>query len=306
MESEDVWSIILGFGRGSVQVYFPGQPSYSFPLVHSLAFGWELKRGTFPAPSPNRHRILGTFFVPLFSGVLLCRFQKFTYFELWSMPSNLCRTTLLSWDYRIDKCPYTESGQFWGSLCELLFFQGSQFYAVCRLMSENNFLVYFVQVLSFMVGGLIHFFPSHLEIDVHSMSSCMLIVFCFVECTLYIWKVSFAGYKIFGSHFLYLNIQLCCSIFLWHKVLPLKKKLIKIEFSFPFKSQIKGSVQVYFPGQPSYSFLLMHSLAPGWELKRGTFFDGFFFFKSCNFIRICLGFGHSGDWCSPIWDLLFQ
>ena len=65
LESKNVWSIILGFGKGSVQVYFPGQPSYSFPLMHSLAFASELKSGTFPAPSPNLHRILGTFFVPL-------------------------------------------------------------------------------------------------------------------------------------------------------------------------------------------------------------------------------------------------
>ena len=92
LESENVWSVILGFGKGSVHVYFPGQPSYSFPLMHSLVFDWELKRGTFPAPSPNLHRIL-TFFVPLFSGALLCRFQQFTYFDLWSMPLNLCRTT---------------------------------------------------------------------------------------------------------------------------------------------------------------------------------------------------------------------
>ena len=33
LESKNVWSIILGFGKGSVQVYFPGQPSYSFPLM---------------------------------------------------------------------------------------------------------------------------------------------------------------------------------------------------------------------------------------------------------------------------------
>ena len=65
LESKNVWSVILGFGKGSVQVYFHGQPSYSFPLMHSLAFASELKRGTFPDPSPNLHRILGTFFVPL-------------------------------------------------------------------------------------------------------------------------------------------------------------------------------------------------------------------------------------------------
>ena len=104
LESENVWSIILGFGKGSVQVYFPGQPSYSFPLMHSLVFDWELKRGTFPAPSPNLHRILGTFFVLLFFGALPCRFQQFTYFELWSMPLNLCRTTVFSWDYRSLNC----------------------------------------------------------------------------------------------------------------------------------------------------------------------------------------------------------
>ena len=173
-------------------------------------------------------------------------------------------------------------------------------------MSENNFLVYFVQVLSFMVGGLIHFFPSYLEVDVHSMSSCMLIVvFVFLSVPFIFGKSVSLDIKSLAHIFCTWIFNYVAPFSCGMKCCPWKKYLIKIEFSFPFKSQIKGSVQVYFPGQTSYSFPLMHSLAPGWELKRGIFFDGFFF-KSCNFIRICLGFAHSGDWCSPMWGLLFQ
>ena len=104
------------------------------------------------APSPNIHRILGTFFVPL-SSLVFCSADssQFTYFELWSMPSNLCRTTVLSWDYRSLNCNREltnvpiQSLVNSGAYIVSLFFQGLQFYAVCILMSENSFLIYFVQ-----------------------------------------------------------------------------------------------------------------------------------------------------------------
>lgn len=100
---------------------------------------------------------------------------------------------------------------------------------------------------------------------------CLFVLFFWVS-PLY-WKVSFAGCKIFGSQFLYLNIQLCCSIFLWHIVLPLKKIWLKSSFLFHLSQRSK----VYFPGQPSDSFPLMHSLAPGWDSRGEPSLMDFFF-----------------------------
>lgn len=55
-----------------------------------------------PSPPPPPQHTFTEFWAllcaSLFSGVQPCKLQPFTYFELWTMPSNLCRTTVLSWD----------------------------------------------------------------------------------------------------------------------------------------------------------------------------------------------------------------
>lgn len=105
--SKNVLRLLLGLSIWSILVYFPGQSSYSLSvLMHSLALCQELNKDPSPAyPSPqphpihtHSHRILDTFFVPLFS-LVFCPADsiQFAYFELWFTPPNLHRTTVLCW-----------------------------------------------------------------------------------------------------------------------------------------------------------------------------------------------------------------
>lgn len=157
-----------------------------------------------------------------------------------------------------------------GLTCEASLLSKDLNFILSRLMSENNFLIYFVQVLSFLVGGLIHFFQS-----ISSTSSFQFL--CLTGFLFLLLMIPF----IFGSQLICwmsvitntisVNIQAMLLHFL---VAYSVACWIKIQIFFSIKSEIKGSVQVCFPGQPSYS-----SLSPSspWLRTEGELFVLFFF-----------------------------